>query len=94
MAGFYSKGILISIILSIIANISLSQNYTNSLIPEVNNGIGISNIISYWIIGEDNWSKELFKTLYDQSIYITLFLLLFYIVVMLVENRKFKMVNL
>ncbi len=66
-----SKTILIIFLFSILANVSLAQNYTQSLIPGIQDGIGISNKLSYWIITDagwgSHWSKELFKTAYNYS---------------------------
>lgn len=67
----FSKTTLILLLLSIIANISLAQNYTNSLISNANDRISVSNKISYWIITDHDWgmtwSVELFKKFYEIS---------------------------
>ncbi len=73
----YSKGLFMAISLSLLAVICLAQNYTQNLIqdPRVNDGISITNHIAYWINGGDNWSIHSFKLSFQQSIYVTLFLL-------------------
>lgn len=86
----YSKGIAIAVGLSLLALVCLAQNYTQSLIPEVNDGIGISNQVAYWIIGEDRWSIDLFRKSFEQSIYFTLFLLVIYPLVHVVELKLIK----
>lgn len=89
--GPFSKGIATAAAISILAAISLGQNYTQSLIPEANDGMGISNHLAYWIIGEDGWSKELFRASFEQSLYITLLLIIAYPIVLIAEtkwNRK------
>lgn len=86
----FSKGIGIAIALSVLGTISLSQNYTQSLIPEVNDGIGISNQIAYWIIGEGRWSLEMFQTMFELSLYITLFLIMVYPIVLVTESKLVK----
>ncbi len=83
----YSKGISIAIALSILAVVSLAQNYTQSLIPEANDGIGISNKMAYWIIGEDGWSQEMFKNMFEQSVYISLLLISSYPIVLIIESK-------
>ncbi|WP_342430326.1 hypothetical protein [Neobacillus sp. FSL H8-0543] len=83
----FSKGISIAIALSILATISLAQNYTQSLIPEANDGIGISNKMAYWIIGEDGWSQEMFKNMFEQSVYISLLLIAAYPIVLIIESK-------
>lgn len=83
----FSKGLTVAIFISLLAVICLAENYTHSLIPEVNDGIGITNQIAYWIIGEDFWSHELFQKTYEQSIYITLALLVLYPVILVTELK-------
>jgi hypothetical protein len=83
-----SKGLALGIALSLLVTISLSQNLTQSLIPEVNDGIGISNTIAYWIIGEGGWSHQLFESAFNYATYISLFLILIYPIVLLLETRN------
>ena len=87
----FSKTMLVLALLSITANISLAQNYTHSLVPGVNDGIGISNKIAYWIITDDNWgnrwSVELFKTFYDRSSIILLLVIILLVISIAVETR-------
>lgn len=79
------------LILSIIANISLAQNYTQSLIPGANDGIGISNLLASWIITDSGWGKswsiELFKKAYDTSMGVSLGVLLLFVASIVVESR-------
>lgn len=84
----FSKGIALAIGLSILASVGLGQNYTQSLIPEANDGISISNNLDYWIIGEDSWTQELFKTFFEWSIYMTLMLIIILPIVILLESKK------
>ncbi|MDF2671476.1 MAG: hypothetical protein K0R67_3782 [Paenibacillus sp.] len=87
----YSKGFAVSIGLSLLANVSLAQNYTHSLIPGAHDGIAISNTVAYWIIGGDRWSVQLFRDRFELSCYITLALLVTYVAIQVVEamrNRK------
>jgi len=83
----YSKGFVLAILLSIVAVICLAQNYTQSLIPEANDGIGVSNQVAYWIVGEDGWSIESFRHLFMNSIYFTLVIVLSYPLVVAVEKK-------
>lgn len=82
----FSKGIGISIALALLSVICLAQNYTQSLIPEVNDGIGVSNQIAYWLIGEDRWSQDLFRVCFERSIYITFILIIVYPIVLIIES--------
>jgi ethanolamine transporter EutH len=86
----YSKGIGIGIALSILAVVSLAQNYTQSLIPEANDGISITNKVAYWIIGKDGWSQEMFKNTFELSTYISLILIGAYPTVLVIESKLDK----
>lgn len=86
----FSKGVALAIALSILAVIALAQNYTQSLIPEANDGMGISNSLAYWIIGEERWTNEMFRSFFEQSTYLTLALIVAYPLVLAVEARKGK----
>ena len=86
----FSKGVALAAALAIVSGVSLSQNYTHSLIPEANDGISISNQVAYWIIGEDGWSQESFKNTFEQSVYLTLFLIAAYPLVLLIESKLAK----
>jgi len=66
------------VILSIIASLSLGTNYVAAAIPSLNDGIGIQNFLAYWIIGEDNWSIELFEKYFEYSLALSLSLLIVY----------------
>jgi hypothetical protein len=83
----YSKGIALTTGLSLLAVVCLAQNYTQSLIPEANDGIAISNQIAYLIIGEDGWSHDLFRRTFKQSIYLTLILFLTYPLILVSESK-------
>ncbi|SDT00057.1 hypothetical protein SAMN05444162_2811 [Paenibacillaceae bacterium GAS479] len=82
-----AKAVTLLIFGSLLSNISLAQNFTQSQIPEVNDGIAISNRISYWIIGEGNWSPERFGAFYEQSVFITIALMFVYVFVLMIESR-------
>ncbi|MFD2611129.1 hypothetical protein [Paenibacillus gansuensis] len=87
MTNPYSKGLFLAILLSIVSVITLAQNYTQSLIPEANDGIGISNSLAYWIIGADGWSIDSFRDAYQNSIYVSLLLVAVYPIVLIYESR-------
>ncbi|MDX5476664.1 MAG: hypothetical protein LPK00_14110 [Bacillaceae bacterium] len=82
-----SKVVGIAIAFSIVATISLGQNYTQSLIPEANDGMSISNKLAYLIIGEDGWSQEVFRYVFDFSLYVSLILILVYPIVLVIESK-------
>lgn len=73
-----SKALMPLILISLISTISLGVNYVASAVPSLNDGIGINNFLAYWIIGEDNWSIQVFKDFFNNSVYISLFLTFIY----------------
>jgi hypothetical protein len=80
--------ILITILLSLIANLCLAQNYTTSLIPGIHDGIGISNPVARLVIGEDGWSKDLFKNYFVNSVYLTIVLVAAFAVTYFLEAKR------
>ena len=85
-----STAILPFVLFSILANVALSQNYTHSLIPEANDGIGISNFLAYFLIGEDRWTKDLFHSRYELSTTVSIVLLTVYCLVLVFEKVRFN----
>lgn len=83
----FSKGVALAAGISLLAVACLAQNYTQSLIPEANDGISISNQIAYWIIGEDGWSHDLFLNKFKQSIFFTGIIIILYPVILVAESK-------
>ena len=83
----FSKGIATAFALSLVALVCLGQNVAQGMIPDANDGIGISNPVAYWIIGEGDWSIELFQARFEQSIFVSLSLIILYPVTVLAETR-------
>jgi len=82
----FSTALLPVLLFSIVANVALAQNYTQSLIPEANDGMGISNRLAYFLIGDDRWSHELFRSAYNLSTTITIVFLIVYSLVLVLER--------
>lgn len=82
----FSTALLPLLLFSIVANVALAQNYTQSLIPGANDGMGISNLLAYFLIGEDRWSHELFRSAYSFSTTITIILLIAYSLILVIEK--------
>ncbi|XWN53155.1 hypothetical protein L0P96_04350 [Anoxybacillus flavithermus] len=78
---------------SVVCSISLALNYYQSLKPSTE-GVGISNVVAYWLIGEDAWAPvwtiQLFKKAYSISLWITLILLSFLIILLFMKKTKRK----
>jgi hypothetical protein len=84
----YSKGIALAIALSAVATVCLAQNYTQSLIPGAEDGIGISNRVAYWLIGEDLWSTDRFRAYFMNAVSVTLVLIAAYPLVLSMEAAR------
>jgi hypothetical protein len=89
-----SKGALILLLISILFNTALAQNYNYSLIPyPERDGYSISNMLAYYVFGEDNfghWNAELFKAGYEASINISIILLVLYLIFLFLESRTLQ----
>jgi len=73
-----SFSILGGLIFSVLSTVSLLDNYIRSQIEE-QDGIAITNTLSYLYLGEDGWSKELFRSAYELSFNISIILFIAYI---------------
>ena len=82
----FSTALLPVLLFSIVANVALAQNYTQSLIPEANDGMGISNPLAYFLISDDRWSPELFRSAYNISTTITILFLIIYSLALVLEK--------
>jgi hypothetical protein len=87
-----SKSALVLLLIAIIFNISLAQNYNYSLIqhPE-RDGYSISNSIAYYVFGEDHfghWNSNLFKSGYDISTSVTILFFILYITSLVIERKN------
>lgn len=87
-----SKFTLVLLIISIVFNTALGQNYNYNLIPyPEKDGYSISNWLAYYVFGEDHfghWNSDLFKNGYEISIQISMVLLVMYITCLALERRK------
>ncbi|WP_156316743.1 hypothetical protein [Bacillus sp. FJAT-22090] len=81
-----STALLPLLFFSILSNVALSQNYTQSLLSEANDGIGVSNFLSSFILPDDYWSQELFHSSYELTTNLSLVLLIGYILTIFVES--------
>ena len=86
----FSKGILLGIVLSLLANISLAENVANNLQPEINDGYSIRSGIARWILGDDGGVLTDFKSAFTTSINFTLLFLVLFVVVIVIETRTNK----
>ena len=83
-----SKELLPLIFISLISMMCLGVNFVAAAVPSLNDGIGIHNFIAYGIIGENNWSINLFNSYFINSIYISLFLIFLYCLLRVLEKNK------
>lgn len=86
----YSKGVLLAFLIAVVAAVCLAENAVTSLVPEANDGIGISNPVAWWIIGEDGWSRERFRAWFENTVYLALALIAVHPAVLALETRGTK----
>ncbi|MEI7028094.1 hypothetical protein [Paenibacillus sp. y28] len=86
----YSIGFILAFSVTAAASVCLGQNYAQSLIPSVQDGIGISNPIAYWIIGESLWTQEQFRLFFERSMLLLLCLLTAIPFVIYMEARQIR----
>jgi hypothetical protein len=84
----FTKGAGLAIVASLLANISLAENISNNLLPERNDGYAISTGIATWILGDDGGLMDRFKQAYVTSMNMTVFLVLSYVVVAIIESKR------
>ncbi|KZE76056.1 hypothetical protein AV654_24365 [Paenibacillus elgii] len=84
----YSTALLLSVLLSLVANFGLGQNYFYNLFPVMHNGgLRISNQVAYFIIGDDLWTQAHFRIAFERSVWITLLLIVAYAAAKIAESK-------
>jgi len=83
-----SQAVIPMIAFSILSSVALGQNYTVSLIPEANDGIGISNFLAKFLLPDDYWTKEMFLSRFELYLGISIVLILLYFIFVVVERIK------
>lgn len=81
--------LIVSLVISIISTICLWLNYKASFSEQ--DGIAISNKISYWIITDGTrWSQDLFRDYYIYSLVVTILIALIIIISLFANKRTRK----
>mgnify|MGYP000926520997 CR=1 FL=1 len=83
-----SEALLPLVLGSYLITVDLGINYVAGAIPTLNDGIGLHSRFAYFIIGEDSWSIELFRKIYDISYTISIVLTILYIAFLFINRRK------
>lgn len=86
----YTDALLSLVLVSYLITIDLGINYVAGAIPDINDGIGLHSRFAFYIIGEDGWSIDLFKKIYDVSFTISILLTFILIGSLLLNNRGSK----
>lgn len=84
----FSEALLPLVLVSYLVTIDLGINYVTGAIPKLNDGIGLHSRFAFFIIGEDGWSLELFKKIYDILFTISIVLTLLFILLLLLNRRR------
>lgn len=71
---------------AIVASVALGQNYTQSLIQEANDGIGISNFLAAMLLPESHWTKEMFLSKFELFLGISIAFIVLYKVTAVIEK--------
>ncbi|MFC4411610.1 hypothetical protein ACFOZY_14375 [Chungangia koreensis] len=87
-----SQAVIPMMAFTILSSVALGQNYTVSLIPEANDGIGISNFFAAFLLPENGWTSEMFLAKYELYLGISIALILLYFTLVIVDmtNSKVK----
>lgn len=83
-----SQAILPMISFAILSSVALGQNYTASLIPEANDGIGITNFLAKFLLPDDYWTKEMFLSKFELYLGLSIALTVLYFILVVVEQMK------
>jgi len=76
--------------IAMLFTVDLSVNYSLCSNSLFNDGITIHGVLSYLVVGNDNWSMELFRTYYHISFIITCVFGLAYLVSLVLEGKQNK----
>lgn len=80
--------ILPLLIFSIIIAFDLGMNYVASSVPSLNDGIGLHGVWSRFIFGDEHWEITRFYNYYSKAVYISLGLLVVYMITKIVSRDK------
>ncbi|MEH7392358.1 hypothetical protein [Bacillus sp. JJ1474] len=83
-----SQAVIPMIAFTILSSVALGQNYTTSIISEVNDGIGISNFLAAFLLPEDGWTIEMFSSKFELYLGSSIVFILLYFLLVIVENIK------
>jgi energy-coupling factor transporter transmembrane protein EcfT len=84
---YLSYIILAACIFSVLSTFSLYDNYITSKIED-QDGIAISNSMTYLYLGEDRWSEESFRSAYEKAFSISMILLVVYILIITIRVMR------
>lgn len=81
---------VIILMLSVFVAIDLGINFANSLVPELNDGIGSRSILQgmFGVFGDTGWTKEKFLFAFEKSLWISYFLIVENTVVWILIERN------
>ncbi|MEH7122349.1 hypothetical protein V7127_03770 [Bacillus sp. JJ1773] len=80
------QAVIPMIAFAILSSVALGQNYTVSLIPEANDGIGISNFLAAFLLPTDGWTKEMFLSKFELYLGISIAFILLYFLLLIVKK--------
>ena len=81
---------VIILILAVFISIDLGINFANSLVPELNDGIGSRSILqtTFGILGGADWTQAKFLSAFEISVWVSFLLFIENIVVWILRERN------
>lgn len=83
----YSSLMLIATLFSVISTVCLAENYIQSLVPGIQDGISVSNPLAYYWIGDDRWTHAKFQAAFEYGVLASVLCLTAYIAATILESR-------
>lgn len=80
--------ILPLLIFSIMVTMDLGLNYVAASTPALNDGISLHGVWSLFIFRDEKWDRVRFYTYYTKAIYISLSLLILYMMSLIIKKEK------
>lgn len=83
----FSRLVLLSLLFCVLATACLGVNYVQSLLPGLQDGIAVSNTLASFIVGEEQWSQEIFFQYFEGFMTTSMILMALYIIALMWESR-------
>lgn len=82
-----SQAVIPLLAFALVATIALGQNYTVSVVADLNDGIGITNFLAAFLLPSKGWTSALFLARFEQYLILSLAMIIFYIVALVLDAK-------